>query len=160
MGSSGKNRIENKWNVLGMQQSAQLEVLEWSASGRASNQPPEQHIWFWCHCTMLCWKWNQNLMVPYSCKLLHWISQYKFPQPLYLIHFISFMATCDPMLLLTSGHYMSEGHKFNTDHPENFNPQWPSVFVSWNISRGGSLVCCCLSCTSLKVQSVNDYIMA
>jgi hypothetical protein len=26
VGSSGKNRSENKWNVLGMQQSAQLEV--------------------------------------------------------------------------------------------------------------------------------------
>ena len=76
------------------------------------------------------------------------------------------MATCNLMLRLL------QGHKFNIDHPENFNPQWPAVFVSRDISQGESLICCSflseLQSTStaielhqlllnLKVQYVNAH---
>jgi len=79
---------------------------------------------------VLCCTWYQNLILPYSSKPAHWICQYKFPQPIYLVHVnIIINGHLRSNAASTTGHYISEGHKFNTDHPENFNPHWPLCFT-------------------------------
>lgn len=83
-----------------------------------------------------------------------WISQYKFPQLLYLIYsnIISYGLLGSNAVYQIPRHYISQDHKLNTGHPDNFNPQSPAVFALQDISQWESLVCRSLLSTPTVIE--------